>query len=128
MSIGTSLALSLDCATDVDTTLVTFSLRAADVDRSVFSVAGLTYPTEAVLEIAHKVDKNGVKRSVVKRSDTKLDSLNVAGTGSVALTIVRPPNTAFTDAVLIGMVNSIVDFLIEGGSNANVTKLLNQET
>jgi hypothetical protein len=128
MSIGTSLALSHDCATDVDTNLDTFALRAADADRSVFSVAGLTYPLEITLDIAHKTDKSGVKRSVIKRTDTRLDSLNVPGTASCAFTIVRPPNTAFTDAVIIQMVNTIVDFLIEGGANANVTKVLNFET
>jgi len=128
MPIGTSLSLSPDSPTDVDTNAVAYTLRAADEDRSVFAVAGLTYPTEFLVEIGHKTDKNGVRRSVVKMIDTRLDSLNVPATSTMAFTIVRPPSSAFTEATLLQQAFRLVDFLIEGGAGANISKLLNLET
>jgi hypothetical protein len=124
--IGTTLILSPDVATAVATNTITYDLRAADVDRSVFSFAGLTYPTERKIDIGHQTDKNLVNRHVFKISSTLLDSLGVQGTGSVAFTVIRPANAAFTNAILIGLTNQLVTFLA-ASANANVTKLLNKE-
>jgi hypothetical protein len=43
------------------------------------------------------------------------------------VTIVRPPSPALTNAIVKEEVNKVVDFLIEGGTNANVDALLNGE-
>jgi hypothetical protein len=128
MSIGTSLALSADCATDVDTNLLTYDLRAADLVRSEFSVQSLTLPTEKILTISHETTKAGVQRHLIRIDHTLVDSALVPATASVYLNIVRPPNTAITNAAIIAMVNALVDFLIEGGANGNVTRVLNNET
>lgn len=127
MAIGTSLSLSKDSATDVDTNLRVFDLRAADLKRSEYSVAGLTKPAERLLTISHEVAKGGEERHLVRIDETVLDALLVPATISVYIVIVRPPNTAVTNAVILENVNELVDFLIEGGSNANVTKILNSE-
>jgi hypothetical protein len=127
MSLGTSLALSKDSPTDVDTNLSTFDLRAADLNRSEFSVAGLTLPSERKLTISHDTGKGGEQRHLVRIDDTVVDALLVPATMSVYLVIVRPANTAVTNALLIENVNRLVDFCIEGGSNGNITKLLNSE-
>jgi hypothetical protein len=128
MSLGTSLALSKDSPTDVDTNTVTYALRAADLERSEFSVAGLTLPIEKKLTVSHDTGKGGEQRHLVRLDRTEVDSLNVPATVSVYMVIVRPPNTAITNAIVIEEVNRLIDFLIEGGSNANVTAVLNNET
>jgi hypothetical protein len=127
MALGTSLALSKDSPTDVDTNLSTFDLRAADLDKSVYSVAGLTLPSERVLTVSHDTGKNGEQRHLIRIDDTVVDANLVPATMSVYIVIVRPPSTAVTNALLIENVNRMVDFLIEGGSNGNVTKILNSE-
>jgi|SwirhirootsSR2_FD_contig_71_879149_length_3819_multi_3_in_0_out_0_2 hypothetical protein len=128
MSLGTSLALSKDSPTDVDTNTVTYALRAADLERSEFSVAGLTLPIEKKLTVSHDTGKGGEQRHLVRLDRTEVDSLNVPATVSVYMVIVRPPSTAITNAIVIEEVNRLIDFLIEGGSNANVTAVLNNET
>jgi hypothetical protein len=128
MSIGTSLALSKDSATDVDTNTATYALRAADLSRSEFSVAGLTLPQEKKLSVSHEVGKGGEQRHLVRLDRTEVDTYGVAATVSVYIVIVRPSNTAITNAIILEEVNRLVDFLIEGGSNANVTAVLNNET
>jgi len=127
MSIGTSLALSKDSPTDVDTNLATFDLRAADLNRSEFSVAGLTAPAEKLLSISHEVGKSGEARHLVRFDETVVDANLVPATISVYTVIVRPPSTAITNALVIENVNRMIDFLIEGGVNGNVTKVLNNE-
>lgn len=127
MSIGTSLALSTDCPADVDTNLATFALRAADIDYSEYAVAGLTLPTEQVLTVSHETRKNGVVGHRVQISYSVPDSNGVVGNVKVSLLIAREPNTAITNALILQFVNSLVDFMIEGGANANVTKVLNRE-
>lgn len=127
MSLGTSLSLSKDPATDVDTNLAVFDLRAADLNRSEYSVAGLTLPSERKLSVSHDTGKGGEQRHLVRIDDTVVDANLIPATMSVYMVIVRPPNTAVTNALLIENVNRLVDFLIEGGSNANVTKVLNSE-
>lgn len=127
MSLGTSLTLSKDSATDVDTNTAVFDLRAADLSRSEYSVAGLTLPSERKLTVSHDTGKGGEQRHLVRIDDTVVDANLVPATMSVYIVIVRPPNTAVTNALLIENVNRLVDFLIEGGSNANVTKILNSE-
>lgn len=127
MSIGTSLSLSKDTATDVDTNLSVFDLRAADLARSEYSVAGLTAPAELLLTISHETTKAGVQRHLVRIDHTLVDALLVPATMSVYLNIVRPPSTAITNAEIIFDLNRLIDFLVEGGSNANVTKILNNE-
>jgi len=128
MSIGTSLALSKDSATDVDTNTATYALRAADLTRSEFSVAGLTLPAEKKLSISHETGKGGEQRHLIRLDRTEVDAYGVAATVSVYTVIVRPSNTAITNAIILEEVNRLVDFLIEGGSNANVTAVLNNET
>jgi len=127
MSLGTSLALSKDSPTDVDTNLSTFDLRAADINHSEYSVAGLTLPSERKLTISHDIGKGGEQRHLIRIDDTVVDALLVPATMSVYAVIVRPSNTAVTNALLIENVNRLIDFLIEGGSNGNVTKVLNSE-
>jgi hypothetical protein len=127
MGLGTSLSLSKDTATDVDTNLSVFDLRAADLNRSEFSTAGLTYPAERKLTVSHEETKDGVLRHLARIDETVVDSLLVPATASAYIVIVRPKSTAVTNALLIGVVNYLIDFLVEGGSNANVTKLLNRE-
>lgn len=128
MSISTPQALSKDSATDVDTNTASYVLRAADSGKSVFSVAGLTLPNEKKLTISHETDSKGNERHLVRLDRTEVDTNLVPATTSSYLVIVRPPSTAVTNAIIIEEVNRLVDFLIEGGSNANVTALLNNET
>lgn len=127
MSFTTPQSLSKDSATDVDTNLTSFVLRAADAGKSVFSVAGLTLPAEKLLTISHEVDSKGNERHLARIDRTEVDALLVPATLSAYIVIVRPPSTAITNAVAIEVVNQLVDFLIEGGTNANVTALLNNE-
>jgi hypothetical protein len=127
MALATSQALSKDSAVDVDTNLTTFVLKAADLGRSEFSVAGLTLPAKKILIVSHETLKDGTERHLIRIDRTEVDALLVPATASVYLVISRPPNTALTNAVILEMVNQLVDFLIEGGSNANVTAVLNNE-
>jgi hypothetical protein len=127
MSLATSQALSKDTATDVDTNLSTYVQRAADLGKSVFSVAGLTLPNERTLTVSHETGKSGEQRHLVRLDRTEVDALLVPATSSVYMVIVRPSNTAITNAILLEEVNKLVDFMIEGGSNANVTAILNNE-
>jgi hypothetical protein len=128
MALGTSLTLSEDSATDVDTNTNVYALRAADLDRSIFSVAGLTLPVEKKLTVSHETRSGGVSAHLVRLDFTETDTELVPATGSVYMVIVRPPSTALTNAIIIKRVNQLVDFIVEGGSNANVTALLNRET
>jgi hypothetical protein len=127
MSLGSSLSLSKDSATDVDTNLSVFDLRAADLNKAEYSVAGLTAPAQKLLSISHETGKGGEARHLVRIDETVVDALLVPATISVYMVIVRPPSTAVTGALILENVNKLVDFLIEGGSNANVTKVLNNE-
>jgi len=127
MAFSTPQSLSKDTATDVDTNLTAFVLRAADSGKSVFSVAGLTLPNEKLLTISHETDSKGNERHLVRIDRTEVDSLLVPATISAYVVIVRPPSTAITNAIILEVVNQMVDFLIEGGTNANVTALLNNE-
>lgn len=127
MALGASLTLSKDTATDVDTNTAVYALRAADIGRSEFSVAGLTLPSEKKLTISHEVGKSLEQRHLVRLDRTEVDAYGVPATVSTYVVIVRPSNTAITAAICIEEVNRLVDFLIEGGSNANVTAILNNE-
>lgn len=127
MSLGTSLTLSKDCATDVDTSATTMTLRAADIGKSIFSESGLTLPIENLFTVSHDVGKAGNQRHLVRRDLTLVDSLGVPGTSSVYIVIDRAAHASFTVAQMKQMVNELVDFLIEGGSNANVAAILNNE-
>lgn len=127
MSLGSSLSLSSDCATDVDTNLKVFDLRAADLNKSEYSVAGLTLPNARVLTVSHDTGKNGEQRHLIRVDHTVVDANLMPATMSTYVVIVRPPNTAVTDALLKENVNCLVDFLVEGGANANVGKVLNSE-
>jgi len=127
MALGTTQSLSKDTATDVDTNLAVYALRAADLGRSEFSVAGLTLPSEKKLTVSHETGKGGEQRHLVRLDRTEVDAYGVAATVSTYVVIVRPPNTAITVAICIEEVNRLVDFLIEGGTNANVTAILNNE-
>lgn len=126
MALGSSLSLSKDVATDVDTNLAVYDLRAADLSKSVYSVAGLTLPEERKLSVSHETGKGGEERHLVRLDRTVLDANLVPATLSVYTVIVRPASTAITNAIVVEEVNRLVDFFIES-ANANVTKLLNQE-
>lgn len=128
MALGASLTLSKDSATDVDTNTVVYALRAADLSRSEFSVAGLSLPVAKILTVSHETGKGGEQRHLIRLDRTEVDAYGVAATVSTYVVIVRPPNTAITNAIILEEVNRLVDFLIEGGSNANVTAVLNNET
>lgn len=127
MSLATTQALSKDSATDVDTNTVTYAQRFADQNKSVFSVAGLTSPVEKLLTVSHETGKSGEQRHLIRLDRTEVDAFGAPGTVSVYTVIVRPPNTALTNAIILEEVNRMVDFLIEGGSNANVVAVLNGE-
>jgi len=128
MAIGTSLALSIDSATDVDTSLVTFALQAADLGKSVFSQAGLTPPVEDLLTISHDVDKAGNRRHLIRRDQTLPNAITgIPATMSVYTVIVHPQVSQFTNGVVLQVLNTLVDFCIEGGAGANVIKVLNNE-
>jgi hypothetical protein len=127
MSLSPTQALSKDSATDVDTNTVTYAQRFADESKSVFSVAGLTLPNEKKMTVSHETGKAGEQRHLVRLDRTEVDAYGVPATVSVYIVIVRPPNTALTNAIILEEVNRLVDFLIEGGSNANVVAILNGE-
>lgn len=127
MALGSTLTLSPDSATDVDTNTEVLDLRAADLDKSEYSLAGLTLPEEKVLTVSHDTGKGGESRHLVRIDHTVVDANLVEATASVYIVVVRPPNTAVTNTVLLKLVNQLVDFLVEGGSNANVVKVLNRE-
>lgn len=126
MSLGATLSLSNDPAAEVDTNLTVYDLRAADMGHSEYSVAGLTLPAEMTLTIGHEVGKNGEQRKAIRLNVTALDANLAPATASVYTVMVRPANTAITNALLISMVNRMIDFLLEG-TNANVVKVLNGE-
>jgi hypothetical protein len=127
MALATSQALSKDTATDVDTNLSTYVAQAQDLGKSIFSVAGLTLPNQKLLTVSHDTGKNGEQRHLVRLDRTEVDSLLVPATVSVYVVIVRPASTAITNAIILEEVNKLVDFLVEGGTNANVTAVLNGE-
>lgn len=120
-------SLSKDTATDVDTNLTVFTKRFADSDKSVFSVSGLTLPAEKKITVSHETAKGGEQRHLVRLDRTEVDSYGVPATASVYLVIVRPPSTALTNTVFIEIINQLIDFFIEGGTNANVSAVLNSE-
>lgn len=126
MSLAASQPLSTDPATNVNTNLHTYVLRAADIGRSEFSVAGLTLPNERKLTVSHETGKGGEQRHLVRFDRTEVDAVLLPATLSAYLVIVRPPSTAITNAICLQAVNSLVDFLLEG-TNANVTAILNNE-
>jgi len=127
MSIGTTITLSKDSPTDVDTNTSVLDLRAADLNHSQYAQAGLTLPAERVLTVSHETTKAGVLRHLVRLDDTVVDALLVPATMSVYFNIVRPPSTAVTNALLIENCYRLIDFLIEGGAGAVITKVLNKE-
>lgn len=119
--------LSKDSATDVDTNTTAYVRRYADADKSAFSVSGLTLPAEKKLSIAHEVTKADVQRHNARIDHTVVDAFGVPATASCYMVWVRPPNTGVTNAVMLEMTNQLIDLCIEGGSNANVTAILNSE-
>lgn len=125
--LGTSLSLSEDSATDVDTTLRVYDLRAADLGKSQYSISGVTPPAEYLLTVSHETTKAGNGRHLVRFDQTVVDAFGVPATLAVYTVIDRPPNTAITNAIIYKLVNNLVDLLIEGGANANVGKILNGE-
>lgn len=127
MGLATTQTLSKDSPVDVDTNTIVYSQRYADASDSVYSVSGLTPPNEKKLSIGHETGKSGEERHKVRLDRTEIDAFGTPGTVSVYLVIVRPPNTALTNAIVKEEVNRLVDFLIEGGANANVDAILNNE-
>jgi hypothetical protein len=127
MALATTQTLSKDSPTDVDTNTIVYTAQAQDLGKSVFSVQGLTPPASKELVVSHDTGKNGEGRHLIRLNHTEVDALLVPATASVYLNIVRPVSTAITNAIIIEMVNRLIDFLIEGGSNANVTAILNNE-
>lgn len=127
MALATTQTLSKDTATDVDTNTVIYSLRWSDEGKSTFSVSGLTLPNEKKMTVSHETGKAGEERHLVRLDRTEVDAYGVSATISVYIVIVRPSNTAITNAIILEEVNRLIDFLIEGGSNANVTAILNNE-
>lgn len=127
MALATTQTLSKDSATDVDTNTVVYTAQAQDLGKSVFSVSGLTLPNQKLLTVSHDTGKNGEQRHLVRLDRTEVDALLVPATVSVYMVIVRPASTAITNAICLEEVNRLIDFMIEGGSNANVTAVLNGE-
>jgi len=127
MALTATQTLSKDSATDVDTNTVVYTAQAQDLGKSVFSVSGLTLPSQKLLTVSHDTGKNGEQRHLVRLDRTEVDALLVAATVSVYMVIVRPISTAITNAIILEEVNRLIDFFIEGGANANVTAILNSE-
>lgn len=127
MSFTSPQSLSKDSPADVDTNLVVYTLRAADLGQSIFSVAGLTLPAAKLLTIGHQTGKNGEDRHIVRLDRTEVDALLVPATLSVYFNIIRPPSTAITTAIILEECYKLIDFLIEGGAGANITAILNNE-
>lgn len=127
MALGTSLSLSTDTPTDVDTNLRVYVNRFVDSDNSEYSVAGLTLPNQQLLRRADTVGKGGEQRKLTRLDETVVDAFGVAATASVYLNIVRPPNTAVTNTVIKKLVYQLIDLLIEGGAGANIDAILNGE-
>jgi hypothetical protein len=127
MALGTSLSLSTDTPTDVDTNLRVYAQRFVDSDHSEYSVSGLTLPNEQELTIGHTIGKGGEQRHVVRLNETVVDAFGVPGTVSVYNNIIRPPNTAITNTVIKKLVYQLIDLLIEGGAGANIDAVLNGE-
>lgn len=127
MALGTSISLSKDTATDVDTNLSVYANRFVDSDHSEYAVAGITPPAAKELVVGHITGKGGEERHKFQSLRTEVDAFGVAATLQVTITIVRPPSPALTNAIVKEEVNKVVDFLIEGGTNANVDALLNGE-
>jgi hypothetical protein len=119
--------LSKDSATDVDTNTTVYVRRYADADKSAFSVSGLTLPNEKKLGVSHETTKDAVQRHLVRIDHTVVDAFGVPATASCYMVWVRPANTGVTNAVMLEMTNQLIDLCIEGGSNANVTAILNSE-
>jgi hypothetical protein len=71
MALGSSLTLSKDTATDVDTNTTVFVLRAADLDQSVYSKAGLTSPAESKLTVKHETGKGGEGRHLIRHDQLR---------------------------------------------------------
>lgn len=125
--LAATQTLSKDSPTDVDTNTVVYTAQAQDLGKSVFSVSGLTPPAQKLLTVSQETGKNGEQRILVKLDRTEVDALLVPATLSVKFNIVRPVSTAITNAIVIEECNRLIDFLIEGGANANVTAILNGE-
>jgi len=129
MSFGTSLSLSQDSPTDVDTNLQVFAQRFNDESKSVYSIAGLTSPAEIKLTISHEIGSQLEKRHLARYDHTKADSITGAlKVFSVYLVAVDPNATAFSATEKLQACYRLIDFLIEGGAGANITALLNSET
>jgi len=127
MALSTSQSLSKDSPTDVDTNLTVYVARAQDSGRSEFGVQGITPPNDKTLIVSHETRKNGDVGHLVSLQRTEVDSLLVPATLRVNLTIVRPTSTAITNAIVLEEVFKLIDFLVEGGTGANVTAVLNNE-
>lgn len=127
MALGTSLSLSTDTPTDVDTNLRVYVNRFVDSDNSEYSVAGLTLPNQQILKRADTVGKGGEQRKLTRLDETVVDAFGVAATASVYWNIIRPPNTAITNTVIKKMCYQLIDLLIEGGAGANIDAILNGE-
>lgn len=121
------LPLSKDTATDVDTNLSSYVLKFADADHSEYSVAGLTPPNEKAIFVGHTTGKGGEARHLFRLNRTEVDAFGVPATLSVSLQITRPVSTALTNTIVKEEANKLVDFIIEGGSNANIDAFLNNE-
>jgi hypothetical protein len=126
MPIGTSVALSQDTPTEVDTNTVAFVLRAADSGKSIYSVAGLSLPVETLLTISHETTKAGNQRHLVRIDSTNVDSLLVPATASVYLVIDRPPSLAHSANSITAQINQLIDFFIESGAG-RIAAILNNE-
>jgi len=125
--LGTSLSLSTDTPTDVDTNLRVYVNRYVDSAKSEYSVAGLTLPNQQILSRADTIGKGGEQRKVTRLDETVVDAFGVAATASVYWNVVRPPNTAITNTVIKKMCYQLIDLLIEGGTGANIDAILNGE-
>lgn len=129
MSLGATLTVSQDSPTDVDTNTVVLAQRFNDESKGVYSLAGLASPTELKLTVSHEIGSKLEKRHLARIDHTKADSITGdLRTFSVYVVLVDPAGTAFSNAEKLIDSFRLIDFLIEGGSGANLTALLNSET
>lgn len=118
--------LSKDVPTAVATNTSIYTCRWRDKGASEYSVSGLVLPTERKLSIKHEVGKAGEGRHLTRFDRTEVDAYGIPATLGVYNVIVRPSNTAITNAIVIEELNRLIHLLI-ATSNANVTALLNGE-
>jgi hypothetical protein len=127
MGFGASQSLSKDTPTNVGTNLTVYAVRFVDSDHSEYAVTGITPPAAKQFVVGHITGKGGEERHKAQLLRTEVDALLIPAQLQVTLTVVRPPSTALTNAIVKEEIYKLIDFLTEGGAGANIDAILNGE-